>query len=185
MTPSAWNSVRNAASLAAADVASPPTGLYVHVPFCVSLCPYCDFVVYPGAAARGARNRMHAFVQALLTEIELRADACDAAFADHPPLHTVYLGGGTPSLLPSEAFHQILVAVRTRFGVARDAEVTLEANPGPGERGDLVAAAAAGVTRVSFGAQSFVDAELRRLGRRHRRCDVADAVAEARGAGIH
>lgn len=162
----------------------PPAGLYIHVPFCVSLCPYCDFVVYPGAAARGARSRVDAFVRALRTEIGLRAGAWDAVRADRPPLDTVYLGGGTPSLLPAEAIDGILATIRARFGIARDAEVTLEANPGPTERGDLAAAADAGVTRVSFGAQSFVPAELRRLGRRHRPSDVADGFAEARAAGI-
>ncbi len=162
----------------------PPAGLYIHVPFCISLCPYCDFVVYPGAAARGARSRVDAFVRALLAEIGLRADAWDSDGAARPPLDSVYLGGGTPSLLPAEAIHGILTAVRTRFGIANDAEVTLEANPGPAERGDLAAAADAGVSRVSFGAQSFAVAELRRLGRRHRPSDVADAVTEARAAGI-
>ena len=162
----------------------PPTGLYIHVPFCVSLCPYCDFVVYPGAAARGARSRVHTFVRALLAEIGLRADAWDAVHPDRPPLETVYLGGGTPSLLPVEAIDGILAVVRARFGISNGAEVTLEANPGPAERGDLAAAAQAGVSRVSFGAQSFAAPELRRLGRRHLPSDVADALAEARAAGI-
>jgi oxygen-independent coproporphyrinogen-3 oxidase len=163
----------------------PPVALYVHVPFCVSLCPYCDFVVYPGAAARGPRNRIAAFAEALLTEIGLRADALDATFGrDRPPLASVYLGGGTPSLLPAATLARILDAVDARFGIAAGAEVTLEANPGPDERGDLSAAAVAGVTRVSFGAQSFDPVELRRLGRRHRPTDVGDAVADARRAGI-
>ena len=82
-----------------------PVALYVHVPFCVSLCPYCDFVVYAGSAARGPAARVDAYVGALLTEIGLRADAADAAFgAPGSParaaLETVYLGGGTPTLLP-------------------------------------------------------------------------------------
>lgn len=163
----------------------PPVALYVHVPFCVSLCPYCDFVVYPGAAARGPKNWIAAFAEALLTEIELRADEVDATFGRaRAPLASVYLGGGTPSLLPAETLVAILERVDARFGMAPGAEVTLEANPGPDERGDLAAAAAAGITRVSFGAQSFHPDELRRLGRRHRPADVADAVGEARRAGI-
>jgi oxygen-independent coproporphyrinogen-3 oxidase len=172
------------APTALAPNAFAPVALYIHVPFCVSLCPYCDFVVYPGAAARGARNRLDAFVAALLTELDLRADAADAAFGPRAPLRSVYLGGGTPSLLSSDALAAVLGRVRERFGIAADAEVTLEANPGPTERGDLDAAAAAGVTRVSFGAQSFVEAELHRLGRRHSPTDVADAVAEARAANV-
>ncbi len=160
-------------------------GLYIHVPFCISLCPYCDFVVYPGAAARGAHNRIAAFVDALLREIDLRAEQAAARFgARRRPLETVYLGGGTPSLLSAEQVDRILRRVRDSYGVAPDAEVTLEANPGPSERGDLAAVRDAGVTRVSFGAQSLDDAELRRLGRRHRAEHVADAVAAARRARI-
>ena len=155
------------------------------MPFCVSLCPYCDFVVYAGAAARGPRARVEAFVGALLTEIDLRADAADAAFGVEagPPLETLYLGGGTPTLLPSSSVAAILDRVRTRFGLAAGAEVTIEANPGPDERGDARALVDAGVTRVSLGAQSFDDGLLRRLGRRHRPRDVEAAVAEARDGG--
>ena len=167
----------------------PPVALYVHVPFCVSLCPYCDFVVYAGAAARGPTSRVDAFTRALLAEITLRADAADAAFgppgaADRQPLATVYLGGGTPTLLPSGSIAAILGLVRERFGLAPDAEVTIEANPGRDERGEASDLAAAGVNRLSLGAQSFDAAALRRLGRRHRAADVADAVGDARGAGI-
>jgi putative oxygen-independent coproporphyrinogen III oxidase len=185
--------------------AAPPTALYLHVPFCVSLCPYCDFVVNAGSAARGARSRVDAYAGAMLAEIDLRADAADArwgapgsrgsceaapgADADavphpRPRLASVYLGGGTPSLLPAATIGAILGRVRHRFGLAPRAEVTLEANPGPDERGDLAGFAAAGVTRVSVGAQSLSAAELRRLGRRHVPGDVAATVAAARSAGI-
>jgi len=162
----------------------PPVALYVHIPFCVSLCPYCEFVVYAGADARGPRNRVQAFVAALLREIDLRGRATAETWPDHQPLASVYLGGGTPSLLAAGDVAAILARIRDSYGVTTDAEITLEANPGPAERGDLEAAAAAGVTRVSFGAQSFDLVELRRLGRRHRREDVADAVGAARRAGI-
>jgi oxygen-independent coproporphyrinogen-3 oxidase len=167
----------------------PPVALYVHVPFCVSLCPYCDFVVYAGAAARGPRARVDAFLAALATEIRLRADALDARFGPRgglgrPPLETVYLGGGTPTLLPGDAVAGLLALVRERFGIADGAEVTIESNPGPDERGDARALAAAGVTRISLGAQAFSPGLLARLGRRHRPGDVAAAVDEARAAGI-
>jgi putative oxygen-independent coproporphyrinogen III oxidase len=174
------------------DVSAPaaaPIGLYVHVPFCVSLCPYCDFVVYTGAAARGRGNRIDLFVDAMKTELALRADALDERFgqpggAARPELQTVYLGGGTPSLLSPDAVATILGLVRERFGIADGAEVTIEANPGPDERGDPAALRSAGVNRMSFGAQSFDPLELARLGRRHRVRDIADAVAGAREAGI-
>ena len=167
----------------------PPVALYIHVPFCVSLCPYCDFVVIAGSAARGPRSRIGQFLDALHVEIDLRADALDRRFGEpgtrrRPPLSTVYLGGGTPSLLPPDEIERILARVRERFGIAEDAEITIESNPGPDERGDPAALRRAGVTRISFGAQSFDDAELRKLGRRHRARHVADAVAGAREAGI-
>ena len=156
----------------------------------MSLCPYCDFVVYAGAAARGPRARVAAFVGALKTEIGLRADALDATFGPpagagaRPPLETVYLGGGTPTLLPASAIADLLDLVRARFGLADSAEVTIESNPGADERSDAGALVANGITRLSLGAQSFDDVLLRRLGRRHRASDVFDAVGEARAAGF-
>jgi len=170
-------------------VARPPVALYIHVPFCVSLCPYCDFVVIAGSAARGPRNRIGQFLEAVLNEIDLRADALDAAFGEpgarrRPALETVYLGGGTPSLLPPEHIERLLARVRDRFGIADGAEITLEANPGPDERGDPVGQRRAGINRLSFGVQSLDDTELRKLGRRHRARHVTDAVADARAAGV-
>ncbi len=163
----------------------PSVALYVHVPFCVSLCPYCDFVVYAGTAARGPASRMDAFTAALLTEITLRADAADAAFGrERAPLRSVYLGGGTPTLLASTSLASILDLVRSRFGIAGGAEVTVESNPGPDERGAAADLVAAGVNRLSLGAQAFDTGLLRRLGRRHRTEDVGAAVREAREAGI-
>jgi oxygen-independent coproporphyrinogen-3 oxidase len=141
--------------------------------------------VYAGATARGPRSRVAAFLDALAVELDLRADALDARFgSDRAPLESVYLGGGTPSLLPADAVVALLDRVRARFGVAGGAEITIEANPGPDERGDPRRLRDAGVTRVSLGAQSMSDAELRRLGRRHRAADVAAAVGAARAAGI-
>ena len=165
--------------------AAPPVALYIHIPFCVSLCPYCDFVVYAGAAARGPKARVAAFVPALLAELDLRADALDENVGrERPALETVYLGGGTPSLLPASAVGEIIDRVRSRFGIADGAEVTLEANPGPDERGDAAALRAVGITRLSIGAQAMSAAALRRLGRRHRVVDVVRTVADARSAGI-
>jgi oxygen-independent coproporphyrinogen-3 oxidase len=92
-----------------------PVGLYVHIPFCVSLCPYCDFVVYAGAAARGPRNRVDAFLDALETELHLRADAVDADFGkprQRPALDTLFFGGGTPSLIPAAGIRRLIGVVR-------------------------------------------------------------------------
>jgi oxygen-independent coproporphyrinogen-3 oxidase len=163
----------------------PPEGLYVHVPFCVSICPYCDFVVMAGAVARGPRNRIAEFLEAAMRELDLRVDGLERqARGTPPPIVSVYLGGGTPSLLSPAQVGQLLGRVSERLGLAADAEITLEANPGPDELGDLAGFRAAGVNRLSIGAQSLADAELRRLGRRHRAADVSAAVRAARAAGL-
>jgi oxygen-independent coproporphyrinogen III oxidase len=197
---------------------SPPVALYVHLPFCVARCPYCDFTVYAGAEARGPRARTERLYAAVARELELRADALDGWFGpagstarrgagatatagaatagaatagataaganSRRPLRSVYFGGGTPSLIPPEWLERLMSVVRARFGLAEDAEVTLESNPGPDERGDSAAFRRAGVTRISFGAQSMDAGELRHLGRRHSPMDVVAAMAEARAAGI-
>ncbi len=162
----------------------PPEGLYVHFPFCVSLCPYCDFVVVAGSAARGPRSRVAALHEALRLEVELRAEDVRSRFARRAPLGSVYLGGGTPSLMRAAQVEQLLATIEEQLGIAPEAEITLEANPGPDEVGDLAGFRSAGVNRVSLGAQSLDDGELRRLGRRHRRGDVVAAVEAARAAGI-
>jgi oxygen-independent coproporphyrinogen-3 oxidase len=142
-------------------------------------------VVYAGSASRGPGERITRFVEALVREIELRAGVIQAAYGDERlPLGSVYLGGGTPSLLSAAQVARILEATCTGFGVAGDAEVTLEANPGRDELGDLAGFRRAGVTRLSVGAQSLDSAELRRLGRRHAPLDIAGAVRAARDAGI-
>jgi oxygen-independent coproporphyrinogen-3 oxidase len=150
--------------------------LYIHFPFCVSVCPYCDFVVYGGRAARGPENRVAALVDALVTEIELRGRAAR--------LGSVYIGGGTPSLMSAQQVARLLEAADTAFGISADAEVTLEVNPGTADRGDMRGFAAAGINRVSIGAQSMSAPELKTLGRRHAADEVVKTVAEARAAGI-
>jgi oxygen-independent coproporphyrinogen-3 oxidase len=151
--------------------------LYVHFPFCVSVCPYCDFVVYAGKDARGPANRIDALVDALEIEIGLRA-------ARDSNLGSVYFGGGTPSLMSAAQVERLLAAADAAFGLQSDAEITIEANPGGGERGDLVGFRAVGVNRISIGAQSLDAAELKRLGRRHTRVDIQETVRLARQAGI-
>lgn len=162
----------------------PPEGLYVHFPFCVSLCPYCDFVVVAGAQARGPRNRIGALLEALRVEAELRADGVRSRLAERPLLGSVYLGGGTPSLMSAAQVEQLLATIDEQLGIAPEAEITLEANPGADEVGDLAGFGAAGVNRLSLGAQSLDDEKLRRLGRRHHATDVVAAVGAARTAGI-
>lgn len=155
--------------------------LYVHVPFCLSVCPYCDFVVQGGRAATESGGLLDPFLVALLSELKLRAVDAPAAPGG---LETIYLGGGTPGLLGPRRIGRLLDAVATRLGIAGEAEISIELNPGPRDRGDIRGFVAAGVTRASIGAQSFEDGELRRLGRRHRAEDIAQTVREARSAGI-
>lgn len=154
-----------------------PAALYVHFPFCVSVCPYCDFVVYGGKAARGPSNRINDLVDALEVEIGLRA-------VPGANLGSVYLGGGTPSLMSAPQVERLLAAADAAFGLQPDAEITIEANPGGGERGDLAGFRAAGVNRLSIGAQSFDAAELKRIGRRHAPADIRATVRAARAAGF-
>jgi putative oxygen-independent coproporphyrinogen III oxidase len=153
-----------------------PAGLYVHFPLCLSVCPYCDFVVHAGAAARGPGNRIEQLVRALIAEMALRSQPSRLA--------SVYLGGGTPSLLSPGQVGRLLAAADDAFGLAGHAEVTIEVNPGPDERGDLAGFRAAGVNRVSIGAQSFVAGELHRLARRHSPQDIGATAMAARRAGF-
>jgi oxygen-independent coproporphyrinogen-3 oxidase len=159
----------------------PPIALYVHFPFCLSICPYCDFVVYSGKAARGPTNRIDQLVDALEQEISLRRGATPLP---RTPLGSVYFGGGTPSLMSPAQVERLLAAADAAFGIHADAEVTIEVNPGGGERGDLAGFRATGVNRLSVGAQSFAADELKRLGRRHTPADIAATVRCARRAGF-
>lgn len=146
-------------------------GVYLHVPFCAAICHYCNFNRGLFDAAMKT-----AYVDALCTHITREAERV--------PVDTIYFGGGTPSLLDPADIARILDACTTAFDVASDAEVSLEANPETVDEARLRGFRAAGVTRLSFGAQSFRDDELRRLGRVHTASRVRDVVGEARRAGF-
>ncbi|HSK06694.1 MAG TPA: radical SAM family heme chaperone HemW [Acidimicrobiia bacterium] len=144
---------------------------YVHIPFCSAICPYCDFAVVAGADAMAGR-----YVEAVIAEIE--------SSARWRPFDSVYFGGGTPSHLDPSLLARVLDALRRRHGLADEAEISLEANPedfGPDRAESL---RQAGFNRVSFGAQSFDDDVLARLGRRHRGADIGVSVENARQAGF-
>jgi oxygen-independent coproporphyrinogen-3 oxidase len=154
-------------------------GVYAHVPYCERVCPYCDFAVV--AARRLAPAREERFVAALAAELAARVPA----FAGRA-LASLYLGGGTPSLLHAESVARLVEAVRRAFAPVPGAavEVTLEVNPSTLERSRLPAFRAAGVTRVSVGIQSFDDGALRRLGRAHRAEEGSATLAACREAGF-
>jgi coproporphyrinogen III oxidase-like Fe-S oxidoreductase len=138
--------------------APPPLALYVHWPWCVRKCPYCDFNSHE---PRGDIDEA-AYLAALIADLE-------AALPQvwNRPVGSVFIGGGTPSLMSAATADALLAAIRMRLPLHPDAEVTLEANPGTAEAGKFAAFRAAGVTRLSLGVQSFDDAKLAALGRIH------------------
>ena len=157
----------------------PPLSLYVHMPWCVRKCPYCDFNSH---GVRGTPAYAE-YVDVLLADLD--ADLRDFGQAiGHRPIETVFFGGGTPSLFAPELVGRFLDGARQRLAFAPHAEITLETNPGTVEHGRFDGYLAAGVNRISFGVQSFDNDKLHRLGRIHSAHEAEDAVRQARDAGI-
>jgi putative oxygen-independent coproporphyrinogen III oxidase len=156
--------------------APPSLALYVHMPWCVRKCPYCDFNSHQLKAAQPDG----AYIDALLADFDLEAPRLGGRRID-----TVFFGGGTPSLFQPEHFARLLGELKARIAFAADAEITLEANPGTIERGRFQGYAQAGINRVSLGAQSFEPRALARLGRIHTADDTHRAVEELRAAKLH
>ncbi|MFM7269676.1 MAG: radical SAM family heme chaperone HemW [Cyanobium sp.] len=162
---------------------APPRSAYLHIPFCHRRCFYCDFAVVPlgdrADAEGGPGSASIAHYLALLHREIAQAPP-------GPPLSTVYVGGGTPSMLSAAQLADLLAALRRRYGLAPGAEITLEMDPASFDRQRLAATLAAGITRVSLGGQSFDDDVLERLGRRHRRAELlasAEWLEQARRGG--
>ncbi len=158
-------------------------GIYLHVPFCAVRCGYCDFNTYTATELGGGASRA-AYAATAVREINLAAEVLDRAGLPDRPAQTVFIGGGTPTLLPPADLDLMLRAVRDRFPLASDAEVTIEANPDSVTRESLAELAAAGVTRVSFGMQSQVRHVLAVLDRTHDPLRIPDVVGWARDAGL-
>jgi len=150
-------------------------GIYVHIPFCQKHCPYCDFAV-----VEGMLHTAPMYVDALCQEIRQGAERS----APNPPVATIFLGGGTPSLLPAAQIGRILTTIHDVFNVQPDAEITLEANPGPLRPRHLAGFRAAGVTRLSLGVQTFNPRGLDALGRLHTPEEGRQAIEHARAAGF-
>ncbi len=153
----------------------PPLSLYLHFPWCVAKCPYCDFNSYAVHGELPGRE----YASALITELEQQP----AALSERP-LVSIFMGGGTPSLFPLGELQRVMDAVRGRFELADDCEITLEANPGALEHSAFKVYRDAGINRLSLGAQSFSDAMLNVLGRVHNSSDIFAAFTEARAAGF-
>jgi len=156
-------------------------GVYLHVPFCRVRCGYCDFNTYTAPELRGARQDQYA--DTLLQEIDLAAGVLEKA-GPIRPAQTVFFGGGTPTLLPAGDLARMLDGVRQGFGIAPNAEVTVEANPDTVTPRVVDELAAAGVTRMSIGMQSSVPHVLAALDRTHTPSNVGTAVDAARSAGL-
>ena len=148
--------------------------LYIHLPFCAQKCRYCDFASYAGHD-----DAIPAYVDAVLAEARMEAEALL-----HPLMDTVFLGGGTPSLLPPEQLRRLLSGLRTLFPLAPGAEITSEANPGTLTKPWLEAALSCGINRLSLGMQAYQPHLLRLLGRIHGYAQVRQSVEAARTAGI-
>lgn len=153
----------------------PPLSLYIHVPWCVRKCPYCDF----NSHARSGELPEQAYLAALLEDLD-----GDLAFAAGREIQTVFIGGGTPSLLSADFYQTLLQSIAQRLPMATDAEITLEANPGTLEAGRFEGFRTAGINRLSIGAQSFDDSHLHRLGRIHDSHAIFNAVQAAQVAGF-
>lgn len=150
--------------------------IYIHIPFCTHRCAYCDFNTYAGL-----ESMYSDYVIALLKEIAFVSKAASSRI----PVQTIFLGGGTPSLLASGEIHSILASLQEHFDIASDAEITMEANPGSLEQSYLYKVREAGINRLSIGMQSVSPEELVLLERSHSYPDVARAVSWARAAGIN
>lgn len=158
-----------------ARLENPPLSLYVHMPWCVRKCPYCDFNSHAAPAQIPHRQ----YIEALLQDLDQ-----DCALTQGRALSSIFFGGGTPSLFAPAHIGQFLDGVRARLDCVADMEVTLETNPGTVEHGRFSGYRDAGITRVSLGAQTFSEAHLRVLGRIHGASEIAHAVDELNAAGL-
>ena len=158
-----------------ARIPDPPLGLYIHLPWCIRKCPYCDFNSYGITGdARARQSSFAAYTDALLRELQEEAKT-----AGGRPLISIYLGGGTPSLFPPAEIHRLLRGVKSLLDTAPDCEVSMEANPGTVTPESLLGYREAGVNRLSLGIQSLDDAFLKRLSRIHSRDEALRAIEAA------
>ncbi|PTU79541.1 YggW family oxidoreductase [Pseudomonas indoloxydans] len=153
----------------------PPLALYIHIPWCVRKCPYCDF----NSHAAGPTLPEEEYVDALLADLD-----ADLQHVHGRPLTSIFFGGGTPSLFSDRALGRLLEGVERRIAFAPDIEITLEANPGTFEQAKFKGYRSLGINRLSIGVQSFQEAKLKALGRIHNRDEAIRAADMARAAGF-
>ncbi|MCL1068232.1 radical SAM family heme chaperone HemW [Shewanella olleyana] len=154
----------------------PPLSLYIHIPWCVQKCPYCDF----NSHGQQGELPQEQYVEALLQDLHN-----DLGYVQNRKLHSIFIGGGTPSLFEAKQIKRILDGARDAIGFEQDIEITMEANPGTLEHDDFAAYKAAGVTRLSIGVQSFSKDKLNLLGRIHDENEAVTAANTASKAGYN
>jgi oxygen-independent coproporphyrinogen-3 oxidase len=154
--------------------ALPPLSLYLHLPWCIKKCPYCDFNSHEFREGSDPVSTQDAYIHALFADLEASLPLIWGR-----SIQTVFLGGGTPSLFSPEAIDRLISGIRARVRLAPDAEITMEANPGTFEKDRFKAFHQAGITRLSIGVQSFDNTHLKALGRVHDRDQALAAVTEA------
>jgi putative oxygen-independent coproporphyrinogen III oxidase len=153
----------------------PPLSLYIHLPWCLNKCPYCDFNSHEVSGGGGLQqDTEQRYLQALIADLEMSLPLVWGR-----KVHSIFIGGGTPSLFSPDSIDHLLAAVRARLPLEAGCEITLEANPGTFERDRFKAFRQAGVTRLSIGVQSFNDAHLKVLGRVHNSAQALAAIEEA------
>ncbi|UJF23117.1 radical SAM family heme chaperone HemW [Shewanella sp. OMA3-2] len=151
----------------------PPLSLYIHIPWCVQKCPYCDF----NSHGQNGELPQQQYVDALLADLKN-----DLRYVQQRPIHTIFIGGGTPSLFDASQIQRLLEGVEAMIPFEEDIEITMEANPGTLEHDDFAAYRAAGVTRLSIGVQSFSKEKLNLLGRIHDQDEAKTAAEKAKQA---
>lgn len=173
------------ASLSRKKMSLPPLSLYIHVPWCVRKCPYCDFNSHEVKSHefKGKSTEAHIpeaeYVQALLADLE-----ADMPYVQGREIQTIFIGGGTPSLLSVEAYKNLLAGLQEKVVFANDIEITMEANPGTFEAEKFAGYRKLGINRLSIGVQSFADHQLKHLGRIHDGQQAVAAIKMAKAAGF-
>ncbi|HEY6812624.1 MAG TPA: radical SAM family heme chaperone HemW [Propionibacteriaceae bacterium] len=167
---------------ALSEIARRPLGIYIHVPFCTTRCGYCDFNTYTAAELGAEPGASRAgYVAAAISELELAARVLGP---DAPEISTIFVGGGTPTVLPPDDLGRLIAVVSDRFGLAKDAEVTTESNPESIDAASLYRLRELGFNRISFGMQSVMPHVLTTLDRTHSPGRPQQAIAEAKAAGF-
>ena len=156
---------------------TPPLGLYIHIPWCVKKCPYCDFNSHEHHSKQLPEKE---YLNALINDLDSELKLVD----EQREIHSVFIGGGTPSLLSGDFYIQLFAALNQRLNFSVNAEITIEANPGAVDEANFKGFIDAGINRISLGAQSFSDAALNRLGRIHDNRSIYHAFETARKCGF-